>query len=141
MGSLAKKTVYIIENDVILQRRIAALVRQSDFLEVVGTRELLPAETAELQLAAPDVLILDATQRNLKWPQEIGRLRQALPQTLIVCTHHAWREEAVQSLLECGVASCLVKPFDKAELLELLTCLFASAAAEAQNEVSCLGRH
>ena len=134
MDSLAKKTVYIIENDVILQRRIAALVRQSDFLEVVGTRDLLPAETAELQRAAPDVLILDATQRNLKWPQEIGRLRQALPQTLIVCTHHAWREEAVQSLLECGVASCLVKPFDKAELLELLTCLFASAAAEAQKK-------
>ena len=113
MGSLAKKTVYIIENDVILQRRIAALVRQSNFLEVVGTRDLLPAETAELQRAAPDVLILDATQRNLKWPQEIGRLRQALPQTLIVCTHHAWREEAVRACWNAALPPVWLNPLTK----------------------------
>ena len=124
LGSVEKKRVLVIDDDLPLRGMLAAALRQHGF------QVLLAGDGAEGQRALtihhPDIVLLDLAMPDVNgWDflqrlQETGHLGQ-IP--IVVLSAHVRVEP--QALLQMGVAAILPKPFNLPELIELIEHLAA----------------
>ena len=124
LGSVEKKRVLVIDDDLPLRGMLAAALRQHGF------QVLLAGDGAEGQRALtihhPDIVLLDLAMPDVNgWDflqrlQETGHLGH-IP--IVVLSAHVRVEP--QALLQMGVAAILPKPFNLPELIELVEHLAA----------------
>lgn len=125
---MRKKTVWVVDDD----PEFLAELREA--LELSGYRaEAFPdAESVRQRLpdAVPDVVLLD-----LKMDRENGfQLAQKLkgnPRTeaipLIAMTGHYTQREHARLIDQCGIACCIVKPLNLAEVIQRIALVTAAS--------------
>jgi DNA-binding response OmpR family regulator len=119
LGGVARKRVLVIDDDLPIRGMLAAALRQH------GYQVLLAGDGAEGQRAMtihhPNIVLLDLAMPDVNgWDflqrlQETGHLGR-IP--IIVVSAHVRVEP--QALLQMGVAAILPKPFNLADLLDLI---------------------
>jgi pilus assembly protein CpaE len=124
--------VFIVEENTMLQRRAAAIVRKTPNWEVIGSAVDLAQGFEAMQAAQPSVVLLDVAATGNHTEPLVKKLCQAVPCSVVICMSDRWQEDEVRSMLAAGAAAYLVKPFAKEELLEALAAVYKEQAAAAR---------
>lgn len=118
-GEVEKKRVLVIDDDIPLRGMLAAALRQAGF------QVLLAGDGGEghraVTIHKPDVILLDLAMPNVNGWDFLQKLKETghlgnIP--VIVVSAHVRVEP--QALLQMGVAAILPKPFNLAELIDLI---------------------
>ncbi len=119
LGDVDRKCILVIDDDLPLRGMLAAALRQAGF------QVLLAGDGEEghraLTIHKPDVIILDLAMPNVNGWDFLQKLKEtgylgALP--IIVLSAHLRVEP--QAILQMGVAAILPKPFNLADLINLI---------------------
>lgn len=119
VSDVDRKRILVIDDDLPLRGMLAAALRQAGFLV------LLAGDGAEghraLTIHKPDVVILDLAMPNVNGWDFLQKLKEtgylgALP--IIVVSAHLRVEP--QAILQMGVSAILPKPFNLADLINLI---------------------
>jgi len=119
VADVARKQVLVIDDDLPLRGMLAAALRQAGF------QVLLAGDGAEghraLTIHRPSVILLDLMMPGVNGWDFLQRLKETghlgtIP--IIVVSAHLHVDP--QAILQLGVAAILPKPFNLAELIELI---------------------
>ena len=129
-----KKTVFIVESNLLLQQRIAALVQQIEGLEVVGSTEHVLPNFPDIHDCGPQIILLDMLPLRKQWKETLTSLCQTMPQSIVLCMNDVWLPEDISHVLATGVSACLTKPFGRDELVEVLKAVYKEKQALADSK-------
>ena len=114
-----RPTVVIVEDDLLFLEALTA------FVEELGYRVLAMASTEEgavqvVRKGGPDVVLMDVKLIGGSGLRAASMIRQSSEVPIVFCTSYAADSEVQSSVQLLGNAALIGKPFDEAELADLL---------------------
>jgi CheY-like chemotaxis protein len=116
---MKRPTTVIVEDDLLFAQALTA------FVEDLGYRVLATADTEESAVQVvreqqPDVVLMDAKLTSGTGLGAANTIRQTSEVPIIFCTSYTSNEGVEAAVQTLGNATLIGKPFDEAELAELL---------------------
>jgi diguanylate cyclase (GGDEF)-like protein len=139
MNSLEKKppTILVVDDDPNLRKTVADILRIKGY-EIV-TAESGHAAIAALQIAAPDLALVDLMLPDMNGLKVLERIKAASPLTeVIILTGHASMDTAIEATKK-GAFSYLLKPYHIDDLL--LTVEHGLDRQRARKEIQILASY
>jgi DNA-binding response OmpR family regulator len=124
------KRIVIVEDDVTLVHSLAFTLKRHGFAVTIMSRarQAFKAITTQNGTQATDLMIADIQLPDMTGRELIDELvkRDSLPLTIVMTAYAS--KELFDELRRKGVRECLAKPFNKKELIKLVSALLGGGA-------------
>ncbi len=120
-----KKTVVIVEDDLLLQQHLIEIIKSAEDISCLGA--VSSAEEAEIKIPAlhPDVVLMDINLPGKSGVDCIRRLKKHLPSLEVVMLTAYEEEDNIFRALKEGASGYLIKSSDSNDILDAIRDVFA----------------
>jgi two-component system chemotaxis response regulator CheY len=115
-----RATVFVVDDNDVVRRVLAGIVRQDESLLLVGEATNGGAALEALRRKAPDVVCLDMMMPGLDGLGVLEQLREKCADTKVIMITGYPTSDLVNKSRELGAAGFVVKPFNAAKVLSVI---------------------
>jgi two-component system chemotaxis response regulator CheY len=112
------KRILIVDDAMIMRMRIKELAKEAGW-EVVGEAVNGEEAVAKYRELKPDLVTMDIVMPILDGVEALRNIRQADTKARVIMVSAVDQKEKLTECIRLGAIDFIVKPFDKASLLEL----------------------
>ena len=115
-----ERTILIVDDDPKFCLTLGEILRHKDFSVTLVNG---PAEVLGSITASEDIVLLDMKLNSVGGIKVLRDIRQHYPNlpVILITGHQEEMEQAIETALELGAHTCLYKPFNIEQLMEVLT--------------------
>ena len=115
-----RKRVVVADDHRMFRQGLISLLKQQDYLEVVGEAEDGRSAIAACQNLRPDLVIMDVGMKNLNGIEATRQILTDLPNTKVIAVSMHSDRRFVSGMLEAGATAYILKDCTFDELTEAL---------------------
>lgn len=114
------KRILIVDDAMIMRMRIKEIAKEAGW-EIVGEAVNGEDAIAKFRELQPDLVTMDIVMPNLDGVAALRAIRQENAQARVVMVSAVDQKEKLTECIRLGAVDFIVKPFDKASLLEMFS--------------------
>lgn len=124
MDSMARISIYLIDDEALVRAGLRALLEQSDAFRVVGESGDTRDAVRRIGQLQPDIVLLDIRMPGLSGLDAVVPIKQAAPKSkVLMATQHESRDFVMQAL-RSGADGYITKSSDPRELVPAIEAIY-----------------